>query len=161
MLNRLRKDDKGLGIIELLIIVLFIGVLVGIVGYTYSGIKSSSRNNKREAQLRILQEYVENFYSHNMYYPTLADMNNPNWLAANIKGFTSSMIQDPSWTATNKFCSVNQKPVLISHSQHGCFGYAPTNNGVSCATLVKSCNHYTLTATLEQSNTVYTLRQLD
>lgn len=161
MLTRLKKDNKGFSIIELVIILLFIGVLVGIVGYTYSGIKASSRNDKREAQLRILQEYVENFYSHNMYYPTLAEMNNPNWLAANMKGFTSSMIQDPSWTATNKYCSVNNKPVLIAHSKYGCFGYAPTNNGVSCVALAKSCNHYTLTASLEQSNTVYTLHQLD
>ena len=160
-MKKTTNNNKGFGVIELLVIIIFIGVLVSIVGYTYSGIKANSRNNKREAQLRILQGYIEIFYSHNMYYPTLADMNNPGWLTTNMKGFTSSMVQDPLWTDKNTACTYDQQPTLVLHSQLGCFGYAPTNNGISCAKLAKSCNQYSLSATLENGQKPYVLYQLD
>lgn len=88
-------------------------------------------------------------------------MNNAAWRKANLKGVSQSMLEDPSWSKTNKACTLNGQPILIAKSQPGCLGYQPTNNGASCEADATSCNDYTLTATLEQGGGVYSKSQLD
>lgn len=156
-----KSSESGFSLIEILIIVIAVGVLIGIVANTFAGIQARSRNTQRTATVRILQEHVESFFAHNMYYPSLADMNNPNWLKANMKGVNTNMYKDPSWTAKNTKCSVDGHPILISKAQPGCLGYNPTNNGASCEALDTTCDNYTLTASLEQGAGIYALSQLD
>ena len=156
-----RRNQGGFSLIEIFVVLISVGVLVAIVVTTYSGIQARSRNNTRTADITTLQEYIEKFYSQNMYYPSLKDMNNASWRSANLKGLSQGALQDPSWTASNKICTVNGAPVLINKSQPGCYGYAPTNNGASCEAQDTTCSDYTLTATLEQGGGVYTKKQLD
>jgi Tfp pilus assembly protein PilE len=141
--------------------VLALGILIAIVLSTYAGIQARSRNNQRTATIRTLQEHIESFYSQNMFYPSLNDLNNSSWVAANMKGLSVSSYQDPSWTNAVKACTVNGHPVLIAKSQNGCYGYWPTNNGASCENNDTTCNDYTLSATLEQGGGTYTKVQLD
>ena len=161
MRSHLNNDTKGFSLIEIFVVLISVGVLVAIVVTTYSGIQARSRNNTRTANITTLQEYIEKFYSQNMYYPSLKDMNSASWRAANMKGLALGALKDPSWTVANKFCTVNGAPVLIDSSKPGCYGYAPTNNGANCETQDSTCNDYTLTATLEQGGGVYSKKQLD
>ncbi len=161
MISDIRSNDKGFSVIEIAIVVLSVGILVGIIVYTYAGIKARSRDNARIADITtVLQTNIEAFYSQNMYYPSLQDINNPVWRHTNLPKLKDSALQDPSWTATNKACTVDGKPVLIQKAQPGCYGYAPTNNGASCAAADTTCNQYTLTASLEQGG-IYQKTQLD
>ena len=156
----IKKNEKGFTLIEILIVFISIVFLVAVVAYTYDGIKARSRNDVRTAELRKLQVYVETFYSQNTYYPSRADLNNPSWRALNLKSFDISSLKDPLWPK-NKACDVNGQPILLDTSQTGCFGYAPSNNGVSCEKNDKNCDKYTLTATMENGGGVYRLSQLD
>lgn len=159
--SQLHKDSSGFSFVEILIMVVLIGVLVTIVIFDYSGAKARSRNDSRTAVVKTLRDYVEIFYSQNTYYPSLSDMNNPSWVALNLKGVKQSMYADPSWSPNNKVCTRNGKPILIKNSQTGCYGYNPTKNGLSCETDDTSCSAYSITASLEAGEGVYALRQLD
>lgn len=161
MFNNRRSKEQGFTLVEILIMLVLVGVLLTIVTLDYSGAKARSRNDIRISAIKSLQDYVEKFYSQNTYYPSLADMNNPSWLATNLKNVSASMYADPSWTASNKACTKNNQPILLSKSVPGCYGYDPTNNGASCEADDTSCSDYTLTATLEDHQGIYTLRQLD
>lgn len=156
-----RHNQKGFSLIEIFVVLLSVFILIAIVASTYSGIQARSRNNTRTADITKIQEYIEKFYSQNMYYPSLKDMNNASWLATNLKGLPKNTLKDPSWTAANKECTLNGSPVLINSSKPGCYGYAPTNNGASCESADTTCNEYTLTATLEQGGGIYSKKQLD
>ena len=159
--TQLGKDSSGFTFVEILIMVVLIGVLVTIVIFDYSGAKARARNDTRTAAVKTLRDYIEIFYSQNTYYPSLSDMNNSSWVALNLKGVKHSMYADPSWTPSNHFCTKDGKPILIRKSQSGCYGYNPTNSGVSCETDDTTCSTYSITATLEAGEGVYTLRQLD
>lgn len=155
------KNEQGFSFIELLIVLITIGILVGIIVVTYNNNQAKSRNNIRTADIRTLQVAVEKFYSQNNYYPTLSEMNSLNWRKANLSNLSQSTFKDPSWTPKNKACNVNGQPILLKQSQPGCYGYSPTNNGASCAAVATSCSDYTLSATLEDNKGIYTKRQLD
>ena len=161
MLNKRRSKELGFTLIEILIMLVLVGVLLTIVTLDYSGAKARSRNDIRTTAIKNLQDYIEKFYSENTYYPSLADMNNPSWLATNLKNVTLGMYADPSWTASSKVCTRNNQPILLAKSEPGCYGYDPTNSGVSCEADDTTCSDYTLTATLEDGQGNYTLRQLD
>ncbi len=155
------KHQEGFTFVEIAILLILVSVLIGIIFVDYSGAKARSRNDIRTAAIKSLRDYIEIFYSQNTYYPSLSDMNNPSWLAINLKPVTQAMFTDPSWTAKNTACTKDGKPILIRTSVLGCYGYNPTNNGVSCEQDDTTCNDYTLTATLEAGQGVYRLRQLD
>ncbi len=158
---KINKDSSGFTYIEILIMLALVGVLFMIVLFDYSGAKARARNDTRTAAIKNIRDYIEIFYSQNTYYPSLADMNNPKWLADNLKKVTPDMLKDPLWTPNNKVCTINGSPELLAKSQLGCYGYDPTNGGTSCEKDDTTCSNYTLTATLEAGAGTYTLRQLD
>jgi len=155
------NNQRGISTIEVLIVLVTIGVMAWIVDTTYTGIQAKSNNSTRATDINTIQEHIETFYSQNMYYPTLADMNNSSWVTTNLKGLDQSVMQDPSWTNKNKLCNINSQPVFLVRSQPGCYGYNPTNNGASCAAKANTCNDYVLSASLQQGGGVYTKRQLN
>ncbi len=161
MTNHNRRNSDGFSLIEILIVIVAVGVLVAIVVNTFAGIQARSRNSQRTDDLKTLQEHIESFFAHNMYYPSLSDMNNPSWLKANMKGVSTSMYADPSWTPHNTKCTLNGHPILLKKSEPGCFGYDPSNNGASCESSDTTCDDYTLSASLEQGAGTYDLSQLD
>lgn len=161
MKKRQNINSSGFTLIELMIVLVSIGILIAIVAYTYNGIQARSINTKKEAAIRSLQVSLEKFYSTNMYYPSLTNINNSSWRVANMANAAAKMIQDPTWNAKNTACTVDGEAILLRTPQNGCFGYSPTNNGVSCQAAQKTCNQYSLSATLEQNSNPYTLHQLD
>ncbi len=161
MLSKRRFRESGFTLVEILVMLVLVGVLLTIVTLDYSSAKARSRNDIRTTAIKSLQDYIEKFYSENTYYPSLSDMNNPSWLATNLKNVTTSMYADPSWSASNKSCTKNNQPILLAKSVPGCYGYDPTNSGVSCEANDTTCSDYTLSATLEDGQGSYILRQLD
>ena len=160
-MKRNKINQSGFSFIEITLVILGIIFLVAVVAYTYDGIKARSRNDIRTADIKQLQVYVETFYSQNTFYPSRADLNSPSWRATNIKDFSLAAMTDPLWTSANKACSVNNMPILLKHSEKGCYGYNPTNNGVSCEKNDTTCDKYTLSASLEDGGGVYIKTQLD
>ena len=74
MVNKLRFcTQKGFSLVEILIVISIIGILSG-VGLTVSGsIQKSTRDAQREADLRVLQSALQQYYADQNAYPnTLA-----------------------------------------------------------------------------------------
>lgn len=161
MISLKKNKEQGFTIVELLIVIVVIGILAAIVITTYSGIQAKARNAKRETDIQSLQTQIEAFYSQNQYYPSLTDMNSSAWRATNMKSLDASAMQDPSWSSSNTACTVSGAPTLLTTSQSGCYGYAPTASGASCEAADTTCNQYTLTASMEQGVGTYTKANLD
>ena len=160
-MSKVNRNQEGFTLIEILIILIVIGILAAIVFNSYSVIKARQRNDTRRTDITTLQNYIERFYSQNLFYPSLADLNSSLWRANNLSGLPGGTIQDPSWNPKSDLCSARGTPVFLEKPQIGCYGYNPTNSGISCESSDKSCNEYTLSAELEQGAGVYTKVQLD
>lgn len=110
---------------------------------TNSGtIQQNARNAKRQTDLMSLQTQIEAFFSQNGYYPSLADMNNSTWLAANMKSLDKAALTDPSNTTGST--------KLAASPTKGQYSYQPvTASGASCESNDQNCADYTLTAVYE------------
>jgi hypothetical protein len=115
----------------------------------------SADDSKRETDIRIIQTQLEAFFAENGYYPSLADMNNPTWLAKDMKSLDQSALQDPA--------AKDRK--LAAAPAAGVYSYQVTgSNGESCENDDTMCQRYTLTATYAEPGTgpkTYVKQNLD
>ncbi len=137
---------SGFTLIELLITVTIISVLslVGIVSYTT--FLKSSRDNKRQADLRFIQSALEEYHSDLLIYPVSSALNDVlpvsgaftsdtgrGGVAApiNTKTYFNSLPKDPTQSATTPYC------------------YTATPSG--CDNTTTMCTSYLLYAQLEST----------
>ena len=146
-LQRMKNKSEGFTVIELLIVLVVIGIIAAIVISTFSGIRAKERNSTRQTDIQAIQTNLEAYYSQNGYYPSLANLNSPNWRAKNMTKLNPSNLLDPS--ASNKNTNV---AVLVVKPAKDVYSYAVTNSdGNSCESDQTACAKYTLTATFEGS----------
>lgn len=151
MSKALHKDKFGFTIIEILVILIIIGILLALIFTTYAGIRDKERNTTRQNDINALQEKLELYYTENLRYPTLADMNNISWVKENMSTLNIAYLQDPS---------SNSYALATKPTPHE-FAYIVTaNNGAACNNTTVTCQEYTLTATLEGGGT-YTKASLN
>ncbi len=137
----LKRKQGGFTIIELLIVIIVIGILATLVITTFSGIQRNARNRAREADINALHSQLEYYYGQNSKYPTLADMNDAAWRAANLKGLDSGALSDPQGNVET----------LVGAPAAGSYSYVVTPTG--CNNAGTDCTGYTLTATYEGGGT--------
>lgn len=133
----LNRKQSGFTIIELLIVIIVIGILATLVITTFSGIQRNARNRTREADINALHSQVEYYYGQNSKYPTLANLNDAAWRAANLKGLAAEALQDPQ----------NESATLVAAPVAGSYSYAVTP--ADCNNAGTDCTAYVLTATYE------------
>jgi general secretion pathway protein G len=145
------KREQGFTLIELLVLVVIIGILLTLVGMTYSGVRAKNRNTQRETNINTLKGYLETYYAQNTKYPTLTNLNDANWRSQNLKDFDSKTLQDPQWSTSVKDCTADGKSVVSSKPDSKCYTYqVTTSDGSVCTNAADAmCAQYTLTATLE------------
>lgn len=137
----LKKKQTGFTIIELLIVIIVIGILATLVITTFSGIQRNARNRAREADVNALHSQIEYYYGQNSKYPTLANLNDAAWRAANLKGLDGQALQDPQGTAAT----------LVGAPAAGSYSYVVTPT--DCNNAGTDCTSYVLTATYEGEGT--------
>jgi prepilin-type N-terminal cleavage/methylation domain-containing protein len=134
----LKRKQTGFTIVELLIVIVVIGILAGLVITTFNGIQQKGRDTERETDIKALHGQVEAYYAQNGKYPSLADMNDSTFVAANLKGLDHEAFRDPKGTVYT----------LAANPAADVYSYATTpancDNGAN-----GDCTSYTLTATLE------------
>jgi hypothetical protein len=97
--------------------------------------KATDVNN--ETNLKALNAYLEAAYADNGYYPTLAQLNNAKWRAANMKGLADTALRPPGSTVTT----------LATSASATQYGYAPSK----CTS--DGCQDFTLSTLLSTGET--------
>jgi hypothetical protein len=111
----------------------------------------SARDTERQTDIKALHAQIEAYYAQNGNYPTLANLNNTDWRATNMKGLDKEALRDPK----------GYSYVLYSSAYKNFYSYAVTGeNQLTCDNLTKKCTAYILTATLEAGGT-YTKQSLN
>ena len=140
----LQRKQNGFTIVELLIVIVVIGILAALVITTFTGIQQKARNTERETDIKAVYGQVEAYYAQNGKYPTLANMNDSTWRAANMKGLDPEALKDPKGSAQT----------LVSSPSATAYSYSITASDASaCDNVTKDCAIYTLTGTFEGGGT--------
>jgi prepilin-type N-terminal cleavage/methylation domain-containing protein len=151
-MHSLKKRQQGFTIVELLIVIVVIGILAALVITTYAGIQAKARNSKRQTDVQNIQTQLEAYFQTAGNYPSLADMNNATWLAANMKSLDTGALTDPQGASS----------ALVATAAAKVYAYAPLNaTNASCEASDITCTQYTLTATLENNAGTYVKKNLD
>ena len=93
-----KKSLGGFTIVELLIVIIIIGILAALVIVTYRGIQQKARDTERKTDINALHGQLEAYSAETGKYPTLANVNNATFRAANLKGLDPAALQDPKGT---------------------------------------------------------------
>ncbi len=141
---KIRTNQKGFTIVELLIVIVVIGILAALVITTFTGIQQKARDTERTTDIKALHGQVEAYYAQNGKYPTLANLNDSTWRSTNMKGLDAEALKDPKGSAQT----------LAGSAGANTYSYAVTaSDGSACDNTTKDCAQYTLTATLEAGGT--------
>jgi type II secretion system protein G len=62
-------NKKGFTLIELLLVIAIVGVLAGVSIQSFSGSQAKARDSRRKADLKAIQQALEQYYNDNGRYP--------------------------------------------------------------------------------------------
>jgi len=148
----LKSKQKGFTIVELLIVIVVIGILAALVITTFTGIQKKARDTERTTDIKAMHGQVEAYYAQNGNYPTFIDMDSSTWRADNMKGLDAEALKDPKGATQNLASAPAANVYSYEVGPANCVD--GTASGPGCAT-------YTLTATLETSETPFTKSNLN
>lgn len=161
MVSLKQQRQSGFTIVELLIVIIIIGILIGLVVTQILGASAKARDTERKTDLDNIANQLETYYGKASGYPSLADLNDATWRKNNevSMGDNNKALYDPSATTTAPTSTI---PASV---QLGAYTYIPTVNGTASTSCVSPtnnattpvantgtfCNGYQLTALLENS----------
>ncbi len=158
---KLRNKQQGFTIVELLIVIIVIGILVGLVITTFTGIQQKGRNTERQTDIKAIHGQLEAYFAQNGKYPELTDLNTESWRSTNMKGLDKDALYDPRDT-TKDTTPLESTPTVDRYSYE--VVYHPSSGADSaCSNADAStteCNKYTLTAK-QEGTTDYTKNSLN
>lgn len=139
MISLKKKNSSGFTIVELLIVIVVIGILAALVVTTYNGIQQKARDTERKTDINAMHGQLEAYNAQNGKYPTLANLVDPAFRAAEMKGLDGAALIAPGGTTIDAAASTISK-----------YSYV-TTPALCDNTSGNECTSYTLTADLEQS----------
>lgn len=147
-----KKPQLGLSVIETFIVVILVGVVVAFGFNSYSNFVKNKRDSERQADIKSFHLRLEAFFAQSAFYPTRKNLNDTAWVTKNIKELTVEEMRDPKKTVT----TLAEKPTKNSYS------YIPLAiDDTACDNATKACVKYTLSATLENSKSIFNRSNLN
>jgi hypothetical protein len=116
-----------------------------ITGQATSSLTGKAQDDERKSDINSLVTAIEAFHKTTNFYPSVSNMNTPEWLAANLSTAKDTIFIDPGGT-TKQFAAA---PTANQYSYQA----FANGSGASCANT--ACGYYKLSATLSDG-TVYT-----
>ncbi len=110
----MKKTTSGFTIVEILIVVMVIGVLVGIAIVSYNGSRGKARDSIRRTDIANIVKALETYYSDNGTYPTVngsGSIKGGNWYTS---GDSSWAILQTTLTTAKVINSVPTDPINTS-----------------------------------------------
>ncbi len=146
MLNKIRKQESGFTIVELLIVIVVIGILAALVLNTFQGVQARARDTERTTDVNALHTQYEVYYNDNGVYPANADAGT----ASNFPGLDTEALNDPNGNALN---------TGSANDGSGEYFYNAAPSG--CDNSTTNCTSYTLEVTLEADSSVHSKNSLN
>lgn len=152
MFTKIKQQESGFTIVELLIVIVVIGILAALVLNTFQGVQARARDTERTTDINALHTQYEVYYNDNGYYPTYAVAS----VATNFPGLDSEAVVDPN----NNTISNGAVPAVNS-TDNGY--YYQANNPVGCdnAAPATQCVDYTLGVVKESDGTQHLKNSLN
>lgn len=149
------RGSSGFTLIELMISIVIIGVVFGVIFTSTAVIRKNSRDTQRQADLRLVQSAIEQYYADQLYYPSSIAFSTSS-SSAQLTNATGA----PNGTTVTK-TYLNKLPLDPSLSSTG-VNYAyqglKVDNSLCDITTYSQCVRYCLYAKLENpSNPAPTL----
>lgn len=114
--------------------------------------KTSSDDTERQTDIKALHSQLEAYFAVNGSYPTLANVNDSQWRATNMKGLDKEALRDPKGTGYT----------LVDKATKNTYDYiVSSDSGKACDNKTADiCTIYSLQATLDDG-TLYTKLSLN
>lgn len=141
------KTDKPANVIPVKDVLNKLGYDPSMLGLDGSGgdmPTASNANTERQTDIKALHGQIEAYYAQNGKYPTLANVNDANWRAANMKGLDKEALKDPAGSSY----TLAAAPAAKVYSYE-----VTTDDGKACNDTTADCTMYTLTATYDGGGT--------
>lgn len=143
-MRRAKIKQAGFTTIEIVVVIIIIFILSGLILATRKGIDQKQNNTERKNDIDALRVGLESYYSQYGKYPTLADVNNSEWRALDMKGLSREDLRDPE----------SKSYTLAAKPDKNVYAYAvASTTGHACDDVKIICTQYTLTATLAGGGT--------
>lgn len=98
---------KAFTLIEILVAISILAVLSLIGFFAYSQVFKSSRDTKRQSDLKFMQSAFEQFHADNFRYPNNSEVQEGMPLTLNNKTYLGQVPQDPKITPAYKYEALN------------------------------------------------------
>lgn len=125
--TKILSKNSGFTLIELIIVIVVIGILVGLVTNAFGGLQDDARDSERETDVQALSSELEAYYSDYGMYPTLANLADDAWVETYLTGI---------------------EPETMTDSRGELYVYVPAP--ANCNNTSSECTSYNLTADLEE-----------
>lgn len=151
---KIRNKQQGFTIVELLIVIIVIGILVGLVITTFTGIQQKGRNTERQTDIKAIHGQLEAYFAQEGRYPELNDLNSASWRGDKMKGLDKDALYDPRDVRAQ---TTKDSTPLVDTPAVDVYSYEvvhkpSTGPDVACSNAEGStteCNKYVLTAKQE------------
>lgn len=129
----LKKQEKGFTIIELMVVTLVILGLGFLMFNSLSDVRGRGYDTERRSDVNLLSQQLEFYYDlgETSTYPTLANLQDENWVKENLKGLEAEALTDPAGVKIGE--------------EGSDYTYEPTNCGDT------GCASFTLSADLDKT----------
>jgi len=97
------KNKHGFTIVELLVVIVVIGILVGITIVSYGAIQQRARDSERSSDVTQLKIALEKYHADNGQYPAVCTVDNAACVISLLSGplapYLSNIPHDPKYSA--------------------------------------------------------------
>lgn len=120
-MRRMRKDEKGFTLIELMVVIVIIGILAAIAIPQFANIINNSRVKADVATGKTMKDAVDRYYTDNGSYPSPTD--------------TSGLVGVLTTATTNGTVYLNSKPTVAQNANNAninnVFTYTPSTGNIT------------------------------
>ena len=98
---RLKRQDSGFTIVELVIVIVVIAILATISSFATVRYLQDARDAKRKSDVTVITEALEKYYEKNGEYPNCTQMTQPAGGASSLLGVDSDVFSSPGGNSDN------------------------------------------------------------